>query len=165
MLHLCLKFPHSVVKQSEHNETQKSYSAIWEIQFCPLYQSISLSNQFRKHSIILSPQAVQETHWRFEPRTSTNACWHVWRNVDQKGSAAMLTSIHSAGVAPEVNLRNPLSAGEVAHKWGNPALALKPRADITRSPKQGYQWPTKRTYVLQKFILKKIEKIETHCNF
>ena len=25
-------------------------------------------------------------------------------------------------------------------------LALKPRADITRGAKQGYQWPHKRTY-------------------
>ena len=31
-----------------------------------------------------------------------------------------------------------------------PTLALKPRGDVTRSPKQGYQWPQKRTYVLPK---------------
>ena len=49
----------------------------------------------------------------------------------------MLTSIQSAGVPSEVN--------------------LKPRADITRSPKQGYQWPHEKDYVVQKFILKKIE--------
>ena len=29
-------------------------------------------------------------------------------------------------------------------------LALKPRADVTKSPKQGHQWPTKRTDALQK---------------
>ena len=28
-----------------------------------------------------------------------------------------------------------------------PTLALKPRGDITRNPKQGYQWPQKRTCV------------------
>ena len=33
-------------------------------------------------------------------------------------------------------------------------LALKPRADVARSPKEGYQWPHERTYFLQKFILK-----------
>ena len=38
-------------------------------------------------------------------RTSTNACEHICKYVDQKGPAAMLTSIQSAGVAPEVNLR------------------------------------------------------------
>ena len=42
---------------------------------------------------------------RFEPRTSTNACGHICRYVDQKDLTAMLTSIQSAGVAPEVNLR------------------------------------------------------------
>ena len=31
-----------------------------------------------------------------------------------------------------------------------PTLALKPRGDVTRSPKQGYQWSHKRTCVLQK---------------
>ena len=32
-----------------------------------------------------------------------------------------------------------------------PTLALKPRGDITRSPKQGYQWSHKWTCVQQKF--------------
>ena len=54
----------------------------------------------------------------FEPQTSTNARRHVCRYVDQKGSAAMLTSIQSAGVVPEVNLRNPLCTGEEARKRG-----------------------------------------------
>ena len=44
----------------------------------------------------------------------------------------------SAGVAPEVSLRNPLHTGEGS------TLALKHRADVTRSPKQGYQWPHKK---------------------
>ena len=35
-----------------------------------------------------------------------------------------------------------------------PTLALKPRLDVTRSPKQGYQWPTKKTDVLQKYFNK-----------
>ena len=39
-------------------------------------------------------------------------------------------------------------------------MALKPRADITRSSKQGYQWPTKRTHVLQIFF-KKIANLES----
>ena len=32
--------------------------------------------------------------------------------------------------------------------------ALKPGGDITRSPKQGYQWALKRTDVLQQFLKK-----------
>ena len=41
-----------------------------------------------------------------------------------------------AGVAPEVNLRNPLHVGKEAHRLGIHPV-LKPRADSTRSPKQG----------------------------
>ena len=63
------------------------------------------------------------------------------------------------GVAPEVNLREcilrmPLpSANKV-----EPTLALKPRGDVIRSPKQGYQWPHKWTCVQQKFKKKKKKK-------
>ena len=45
-----------------------------------------------------------------------NACGHVRKYVDKKNLAAMLTSIQLAGVAPEVNLRNLLCAGEKACK-------------------------------------------------
>ena len=31
----------------------------------------------------------------------------------------------------------------------------KPRGDVSRSPKHGYQWSHKRTYVLKKFMKKK----------
>ena len=56
------------------------------------------------------------------------------------------------GVAPEVNLR-----GECLHQVqiSLPTLALKPRGDVTRSPKQGYQWPQKWTFVRQHFFKKK----------
>ena len=47
----------------------------------------------------------------------------------------------SAGVAPEVNLRNTMQEKEHASES---TLAWKPRADITKSPKQGYQWPNKK---------------------
>ena len=91
---------------------------------------------------------------RFEPQTSTNACRHVCNYVDQKGSAAMLTSIQSAGAAPEVNLRNSLHAGDKAHKRGiHPGFETQGRH--TRSPNRGNSGPMKRTYVLQKFQKKK----------
>ena len=50
----------------------------------------------------------------------------------------MLATERSAGVTQEVNLRNPLHAGE---KACNPGIhpGFETRADITRSPKQGYQ--------------------------
>ena len=46
----------------------------------------------------------------------------------------MLAIKWSAGVAPEVNLRNPLDASEGS------ILALKPGADVTKSPKQRYHY-------------------------
>ena len=53
---------------------------------------------------------------------------------------------------PEVNLREGISHTPL--KSSNkiePTLALKPR-DVTRSPKQGYQWPQKWTGVQQIFF-------------
>ena len=48
----------------------------------------------------------------------------------------MLTSIEAAGVAPEVNLRNLLHAGNKARKQG-----IHPGFETQGRPKQGYQWP------------------------
>ena len=68
----------------------------------------------------------------------------------------MLALYTSKGVTPEVNLREcilrtpPPSANKA-----EPTLALKPRGDVTRSPKQGYQWPHKWTCVQQKLKKKK----------
>ena len=65
--------------------------------------------------------------------------WPAWTSTStsQKGSAAMLTSIQSAGVAPTVNPR--IRQVRKHAKRNPPWLALKPRTDVTRSPKQGYQ--------------------------
>ena len=66
------------------------------------------------------------------------------------------------GVTPEVNLRErilhmpPSSANKA-----EPTLALKPRGDVTRIPKQGYQWPHKWTCVQQKFFLKTKKHLRT----
>ena len=63
----------------------------------------------------------------------------------------MLTSIQSAGVTPEVNLRTSAQARKRASETST--LALKPRADITVQ-NRGIKGPTKGTYVPQN--LKKI---------
>ena len=62
----------------------------------------------------------------------------ICKYMDQKGSAAMLAAKRFAGVPPEVNLRNPLHAGNKAASKGS-TLALKPRADVTRIPERVYQ--------------------------
>ena len=62
------------------------------------------------------------------------ARWHV----EEIGSAAMLAAKRSSGVKLEVNLRE-----HVTHMLLLPSVDLKPRGDITRSPKQGCQCPKK----------------------
>ena len=53
----------------------------------------------------------------------------------ERGSAALLIAKNSAGVTPDVNLRNPLHAGDGSMKVRESSLALKLRADFTKSPK------------------------------
>ena len=70
----------------------------------------------------------------------------------------MLVVKRSTGVGTEVNLgecisRTPLPSVNKAE----PTLALKPIGDVTRSPKQGFQWPHKRTCVHQKNFLQEVE--------
>ena len=66
------------------------------------------------------------------------------RYVEENGLAAMLATKRSAGVAPEVNIMKcitdiPLpSVNKAAHP------GFEPRGDVTRSLKQGYQWPHKK---------------------
>ena len=69
-----------------------------------------------------------------------------------KQPAAMLAIYTSRGVAPEMNLSKHISCmSPQSSNKAEPTLALKPRGDVTRSLKQGYQWPQKWTCVQQKF--------------
>ena len=57
------------------------------------------------------------------------------------------------------------ASAKIANK-AEPTLALKPRGDITRNPKQGYQWPQKKDMCPPKTFLKKKQKkkhITTHA--
>ena len=70
--------------------------------------------------------------------------------------AAMLALYTGKGVAPEVNFREHiLRTPPPSANKAEPTLALKPRGDVTRSPKQGYQRPHKWTCVQQKFFKRK----------
>ena len=51
-----------------------------------------------------------------------NACFYADKYVDQKGSAAMLDIKRSAGVAPNMNLRNPLHAMQTNTSEGSTLL-------------------------------------------
>ena len=72
--------------------------------------------------------------------------------VAQSGSAAMLANKRLAGVTPEVDLGKGTQARRHASES---TLALKPMADVTRSLKQGYQWPNKKDMCLLKNLKKK----------
>ena len=72
-------------------------------------------------------------------------------------SCCMLAIKKLAVVTPEVNLRNSM---QVRKHASESTLASKPRADITRSPKQGYQCPTKGHVSTQKNL-----KRNYHCKF
>ena len=73
-----------------------------------------------------------------------------------KQPAAMLAIYTGRGVTPEVNLREHISCMPLqSSNKAEPTLVLKPRGDVTRSPKQGYQWPQKWTCVQQKLKKKK----------
>ena len=72
--------------------------------------------------------------------------------------AAMLTLYTSKGVTPEVNLMEHTSHTPLPSMTkAEPTLALKSRGDVTRSPKEGYQWPHKWT-CFQQFFFKKTKK-------
>ena len=73
-----------------------------------------------------------------EIRHPTSAETRMW------GKRLAVAIYTGRGVAPEVNLRECIShmPSQSSNK-AEPTLALKLRGDVTRSPKQGYQWPQK----------------------
>ena len=66
----------------------------------------------------------------------TSAETRIWR----KQLAAMLALYTSKGMAPEVNLTECIWHMPLPSEIRLPTLTLKPRGDITISPKQWYQW-------------------------
>ena len=95
------------------------------------------------------PAACYTDGYGFESQASTNVFGHVCQYVDQKGSAAMLTSIQSAGES-EVNLRlTQVRKHEKDLPWlGNPGQT-SPEVQ-----KKGIRSPTKKTYVPKIFFKK-----------
>ena len=70
----------------------------------------------------------------------------------------MLTSIQSADVTPPGE-----SEDHMCDKAGKgSSLVLKPGADITRSPKQEYQWSHKKDICPPNLFLKKVTLLHNH---
>ena len=86
---------------------------------------------------------------------------YVYKYMDPKGVAAMLAVKRSAGVTPEVNLRNQLYVGDEKKKWGDPLLDLKRSADVAVSPEQRYQWQHKNDWCPQNKNYMERKKAET----
>ena len=56
------------------------------------------------------------------------------------------------------------ASAKIANK-AEPTLALKPRGDVTRNPKQGYQWPQKKDMCPPKTFKKKQKNINNGSCF
>ena len=88
---------------------------------------------------VVSASACQAGGLWFKSSSAETRMWG-------KRPAAMLAICTGRGVAPEVNLRERIShMPPQSSNKAEPTLALKPRGDVTRSLKQGYQWPQKWT--------------------
>ena len=105
------------------------------------------------YTVLCSPHRQS---WVWAPaQTSTNACSHICNYIDRKGSAAILTSIQSVGVTPEVTLRITQAR---KHTKRDPPWLWNPGQMSPEIQNRGISGPTKRTYVLKKnsFFFKKV---------
>ena len=82
------------------------------------------------------------------------------QDMNPVGTPAMLTVKRSATCSTRGGSQGTYITFASAMRIRQPALALKPRGDVTRNPKQGYQWPQNRTCVCvcQKYFKKKKKK-------
>ena len=110
-------------------------------------------------------KSIVESYLAYHDNSNTGALTKVWltypifkhKYVEKKGLAAMLAINRSAGTTLDVNLRN-LMLCDKAYKDGIYTLALKPRRDVNRSPKQGYQSPNKKTDMVKKTKKKRLSR-------
>ena len=97
----------------------------------------------------------------FESHQCLAGMWKRW--LDCNAGCQEVSRCHTRGESQRMcNIRTctPLLSLNKAE----PTLALKPRGDITRSPKRGISGPTKRTHVLQFFFKKTKTKTKTNGN-
>ena len=80
------------------------------------------------------PEWLRRLEHTLDPRCKSHQC--LYKYIDQNGPATNLAAKRSTGVTAEVNLKNRLHT--MMHASEGSTLALKPRANVTRSPKHGY---------------------------
>ena len=76
------------------------------------------NGKFRENVAGIEMRISQPGEHTIPGSSLTNAC--PCKVCGSKDSAAMLVINRLAGVAPEVNLRNPLCAGDEPYKLGDP---------------------------------------------
>ena len=91
------------------------------------------------------------------PGLKPHQCLYMYKYMDQNSSATILATNRSAGVAPEVNLRNPLFTGDEACKQGI-RPSFEPYHQTSPVQNMGISGPTKRTDVPQ-------NSLEKSCSF
>ena len=84
--------------------------------------------------------------------TNTCMCASMWI---ENGMAVMLAAKSWAGAKPEVNLKNPLLAGDKACKWGDPPwlwnpeqMSPKVQNRVSVAPKKGLMFEVPQTCVM-----------------
>ena len=103
-------------------------------------------------------QLVERLTHRYSEGTSLNPGNLTSATVCGDRTGCMPSAKRSASVAPEMDLgecRSTLHSPLQKANKAEPTLALNPRRDVTRNPKQGCQWPHKRTCVSAKIFKKR----------
>ena len=124
---------------------------MWD--FLNLKYDISLGLWWKRSYLEPPPHPLSQTH-----ATRLHQC----SQTCQKGSAAMLTSIQSAGVAPEVNLRNTLCAGKETRYRGNPPWLWNPGQMSPEVQNRGISSPTKEDLCPPKILKKQLDYTQLH---
>ena len=105
-------------------------------------------------------QLVECLAHRYSESTSSNPGNLTSATVCGDRTSGDAGAKRSAHVAPEADLGEcKIHSPPQKVNKAETTLALKPRGDITRNPKQGYQWPQKRTCLSAANVLKKEVKI------
>ena len=106
-------------------------------------------------------QLVERLAHRYSESTSSNPSNLTTTTVCGDRTSCVPAAKKLASVAPEVDLREcTLHSPPQKVNKAEPTLALNPRGDVTRNPKQGYQWPQKRTCVSTKNFKKKKKSLK-----
>ena len=93
-----------------------------------------------------SPYRYEQTDaWETLPSPFLWSAGGNYKYMDWKVLAAILATKRLAGVSPEV-ISGIHCMQVTKHTSEGFTLSLKPRTDITRSSKRGYQWPHKKDF-------------------